>query len=92
MSILDVRETIVSTTIYPAASPGVCVGGLNYLYLLRGMPVQQLGTLHFTIIPGVPPTPVTVPEISGKYTDLSIGLPQGAQLDALGGFTLPGTF
>lgn len=87
---LDVREVIISTTQYPGtAPPGICVGPVNFAYLLRGMPVQQVGTLHLTtpIATGVP---TTFPELVGRPTDLGRGIPQGATLDAFAGVTLPG--
>lgn len=91
MSIPDVRETGVSQTIYPVnATPGVAIANLNNRYLLKGMPVQQVTTVHATnvITPGGP-VPTNVLELVGRQNDISRGLPQGAIFDGLGGLTLP---
>lgn len=87
---LDVRELSTSITNYPPAfaPPGTCIGGVNFSYLRKGLPVQQLGSQHLTV-PFATGVPTIFPEILGRTTDVCRGLPQGAVLDAGAGYTLP---
>lgn len=89
MAVLDVRETITSISFPPPTTPAVAVANLNFGYLLRGLPVQQVGTIHFATFLAPPNNPVSFPEIVGRPTDVFRGIPQGATLDALGGYTAP---
>lgn len=89
MPAIDVRETLASTTLVPTTTPAVPVAGLNFSYLLRKLPVQQVGTVHFATLTVPPFSPVLFPEVVGEPTDICRGLPQGATNDVLLGLTLP---
>lgn len=86
--VLDVRETIISISLPPPTTPAIVIGNVNLAYLLKSLPVQQVGTLHFATLLATG-NPITFPEVAGRPTDLFRGLPQGATLDAQGGATLP---
>lgn len=88
----DVREIQSSQTIYPQpATPGIAIANLNTIYVLKGMPVHQVGTIHLAVFQtGSGPQTRLSPELVGRNNDVSRGLPQGATLDANAGITLPG--
>ena len=88
---VDVYETLPSISLAaPApALPGVCVGGFNSRYILRGSPAQQTGSQHLYVVLLPLPHPELHVELMGRPPDIGGGLPQGAVLDSLGGITLP---